>query len=215
MRRLAQGDHTVAIAQSPNAKTNRYLIDSVNGYRESLVRGHKLAELAEVERERLQAAVSNMPIGLSMFDAQRRLIICNQRYSDMYQLPPELTAPGTPLDRILKERVRAGVFIGTNSDKFIEDTVALTEQTEPAMQFAELRDGRSVSIIYQPMSAGGWVTPTRRDEEAVPKHELSQSALLTDLPMELLKDRMEAAARNEADDSIAAVRCTGFGPFKP
>ena len=221
MQRLAQGDHNVAIgAVSKRQDEIGVLIDSVNGYRESLVRGSKLAELAEVERGRLHAAVSNMPIGLSMFDAQRRLIICNRRYSEMYQLPPELTEVGTPLDSILKERVRAGVFVGANSNKFIEDTVALTEQTEPAMQFSELRDGRSVSIIYQPMPGGGWVsthedvTERRRAEALI--HHMARHDALTDLPNRVLlkehiKDALEEVIR---DDSMAAVLCMDLDRFK-
>jgi diguanylate cyclase (GGDEF)-like protein len=221
MRRLARGDHTVAIGSvSERQDEIGVLIDSVNGYRESLVRGRKLTELAEVERERLHAAVSNMPIGLSMFDAQRRLIVCNKRYSEMYQLPPELTIPGTPLERILKERVRTGIFVGANSDKFIEDIVALAEQAEPAMQFAELRDGRSVSMMYQPMSGGGWVsthedvTERRRAEARI--HHMARHDGLTDLPNRvLLKERIEEALKEVTrGESMVAVLCMDLDRFK-
>jgi HAMP domain-containing protein len=72
MQRLASGDHAVAIgAGSARQDEIGVLIAAVNGYRESLLRGRHFAALAEAERERLQAAVSNMPIGLAMFDAQR------------------------------------------------------------------------------------------------------------------------------------------------
>ena len=36
-----------------------------------------------------------MPLGLCMFDAQERLLVCNRRYAEMYDLPSELTRPGT------------------------------------------------------------------------------------------------------------------------
>ena len=221
MRRLAQGDHTVAIGE-PSKRQDEIgvLIDSVNGYRESLVRGRKLTELAEVERERLHAAVSNMPIGLSMFDAQRCLIICNKRYSEMYRLPRELTIPGTPLDHILKERIRSGAFIGIDNSKFIEDTVVLIQQAEAAMQFAELRDGRSVSIIYQPMSGGGWVsthedvTERRRAEARI--HHMSRHDALTELPNRvLLKERIEEALKQvKREGTMAAVLCMDLDRFK-
>ena len=221
MRRLARGDHAVAIGGVSNRQDEiGVLIDSVNGYRESLIRGRELAELAEVERGRLHAAVSNMPIGLSMFDAQRCLIVCNRRYTEMYQLPPDLAAPGTPLERILKERVRAGIFVGANSDKFIADTIALTKQAEPAMQFAELRDGRSVSIIYQPMSGGGWVsthedvTERRRAEARI--HHMARHDALTDLPNRfLLKECIEEALKEVTrGESMVAVLCMDLDRFK-
>ncbi len=53
-------------------------------------------ELLE-RKVQLDLALNNMAQGLCMFDAKRRLIICNGRYSAMYGLPETLTAPGTPI----------------------------------------------------------------------------------------------------------------------
>jgi PAS domain-containing protein len=36
-----------------------------------------------IEREHLEAAIDNMPIGLVLFDAGKRLIICNDRYRQL------------------------------------------------------------------------------------------------------------------------------------
>jgi PAS domain-containing protein len=55
---------------------------------------HKKAELERLNLQ-LDVAINNMPLGLSMFDAQDRLLVCNTRYAEMYRLPGELTVPGT------------------------------------------------------------------------------------------------------------------------
>ena len=220
MQRLAKGDHTVTVAATL-ARNDEIgvLVESVNGYRESLVRGRQLAELAELDRERLHAAVSNMPIGLAMFDAKRCLIICNKRYSEMYQLPLELTAPGTPLEDIVHERVRSGVFVGTNSNKFIKDTFALTEQAEPVLQLAELRDGRCISIIYQPMHGKGWVSThedvTERQRAEARIHHMARHDPLTDLPNRtLLKERIGEALKQVKRGESMAVLCMDLDRFK-
>ena len=44
--------------------------------------------------------------GLSMFDADQRLIVCNNSYRQMYGLPAELTRPGTPLADIVRYHVK-------------------------------------------------------------------------------------------------------------
>lgn len=49
-----------------------------------------------------ETALNNMVRGLSMFDADQRLIVCNESYREMYALPEELTRPGTPLADILR-----------------------------------------------------------------------------------------------------------------
>ena len=51
-------------------------------------------------------ALNNMVRGLSMFDAQQRLIVCNKSYREMYALPEELTPPGTPLAEIVRYHVK-------------------------------------------------------------------------------------------------------------
>ena len=44
-----------------------------------------------------------------MFDRDQRLVVCNDRYGEMYALTPEQTKPGTTLRSILQARVSAGV----------------------------------------------------------------------------------------------------------
>ena len=38
----------------------------------------------------LDTAINNMGEGLCMFDAEKRLVVCNDRYAKMYRLPPQL-----------------------------------------------------------------------------------------------------------------------------
>src|SRR3546814_21056494 len=47
-----------------------------------------------------------MAQGLAMFDVNQRLIICNQRFLDLYSLPAAMAQPGTELGEILDHTVR-------------------------------------------------------------------------------------------------------------
>ena len=49
----------------------------------------------EIQNIRFNAAINNMLHGLSMFDAENRLIVCNRQYAEMYGLSPELSKAGT------------------------------------------------------------------------------------------------------------------------
>jgi PAS domain-containing protein len=60
-------------------------------------------ELGKLQEEKLQArnfqfdtAINNMSQGLCFFDADHRLIVCNDRYVEMYDLPPVASAPARP-----------------------------------------------------------------------------------------------------------------------
>src|SRR3546814_276139 len=54
----------------------------------------------------LDAALDNMAQGLAMFDVNQRLIICNQRFLDLYHLPAVLAPPGTELPDHLNHTAR-------------------------------------------------------------------------------------------------------------
>jgi len=220
MRRLTAGDDTAEVGSaSPRGDEIGVLIEAVDGYRTSLRRGRELAKLAELERERLQSAITNMPIGLAMFDAARKLIVCNARYAEMYQLPESLTKPGTSLLDILEERVRAGTLVGSDGDQFVEATCAATDQKETMLRLVELQDGRVLSIIFQPLANGGWVsthedvTERRRAEARI--HHMARHDPLTDLANRvLLKERIAEALKLVRRGESVAVMSLDLDRFK-
>ena len=73
-------------------------------------------ELQE-QKIRLDTAINHMGEGLCMFDAEKRLVVCNDRYAKMYRLPPELLKAGTPHHEIIKHRIASGILKGETSDK--------------------------------------------------------------------------------------------------
>ena len=53
-----------------------------------------------------EIALHNMARGLSMFDAEQRLIVCNRMYREIFDLPERLTRRGTPLAEIVRYHVK-------------------------------------------------------------------------------------------------------------
>jgi diguanylate cyclase (GGDEF)-like protein len=101
--------------------------------------------------DRFDAAISNMSQGLCLFDADKRLVISNSRYQEMYRLPDELVMPGTPLNRILQYYVDRGETSNLTVDQHVQ--LMPTE----AKQNYERADGRKILIQRQPLPDGGWV----------------------------------------------------------
>jgi len=104
----------------------------------------------------LRTALKNMAHGLCMFDCEQRLVVCNERYGEMYSLSPEQTQPGTTLRSILEARVTAGTSPG-DAKHYV--STRLKEVAEGKSYFAEneLSDGRVYAVTHQPMLDGGWV----------------------------------------------------------
>lgn len=112
-----------------------------------------VANADELKRanERFDVATSNMSQGLCLFDADKKLVISNRRYQDMYGLPDELVAPGTPLRVILQHYADRGETGTLSVDGY---TQAMPTE---AQQIYELADGRRVLIQRQTLLDGGWV----------------------------------------------------------
>jgi PAS domain-containing protein len=135
---------------------------SIHGLRRARARSRDLAEAAERERGYLHSAVNNMPIGLVLFDASKRLIVCNDQYRTMYGLPHAVTTRGTHLRQMLEHRLQSGNFEGSSREEYIERILKFVERTDTDVRIVELGDGRTVSIIHHPIATGGW-TGTHED----------------------------------------------------
>ena len=53
-----------------------------------------------------------MAQGLLMFDDQARLVLCNERYLEMYNLSAEVVKPGCTLRRLVDHRKEVASFSG-------------------------------------------------------------------------------------------------------
>ncbi len=151
----------------------------------------RTAELTAREQELrnqnilFNAALTNMSQGLVMFDAQGRVVICNQRYLDMYSLTADQVQPGCTLEQLLNHRLATGSFAGDPA-KYAEEILGRMAVARVGTRIIELADGRTIAISNQPMPTGGWVathediTERRQAEKQIAY--MARHDTLTDLP---------------------------------
>ena len=151
---------------------------------------------------RFDTALNNMSQGLSMFDSEQRLVVCNERYARIYGIPAELTRPGTSMRVILEHRIDKGVYGGDLRENHALELLSANREQVPLTRVVELRDGRSIVVKRQPMVDGGWVathediTEQRRSEARIA--HMAHHDALTDLPNRvLLRQRLEDALRDK------------------
>jgi len=135
--------------------THEDVTDEVARTRLAVAREAALAR----QNVRFAAAVDNMPHGLAMFDADRRLVICNTAFASLYGLPADLLEPGTTLDAIIRHRVDAGLVPDAAADEsYIAGRLAIATERRRAVRFVEQERGRTIAVVHQPMPDGGWVS---------------------------------------------------------
>ena len=110
-----------------------------------------------VRNLQFDTAINNMSQGLCFFDADHRLIVCNDRYIEMYDLPPGRVGPGTPLSEIVDLRFEAGSFPAMSRDEYLQWRSNVAISAEPTDSIVELRNGRTFKIRHRPMPDLGWV----------------------------------------------------------
>jgi diguanylate cyclase (GGDEF)-like protein len=181
------------------------------GLRVDVTEQKQREEQLRLENLKLDAALQNMSQGLVMFDRDGKLIVCNQKYAELYRLPPELIQPGVSHKHILEHRLGSGVVAETNSVRYVKDRTEVGVPKSPTETILELADGRTLLVALRPLQNGGWVsthediTP-RREAEAQIAHMAHHDAL-TNLPNRtLLRERLEdALARVQRGGQIAVL----------
>jgi len=106
----------------------------------------------------LHVALDNMPGALVYTDEDLNIVICNERFREMYQAPAELLQPGRPYPAFLRFLAENGYY-GAGK---IGDLVAQRVESlkNPSNKFFEDRtpDGRIYRIRRRRVEAGGVVT---------------------------------------------------------
>src|SRR5262249_54364885 len=121
------------------------------------------------QNARFQAALDNMPHGISMYDADGGFMVSNRRYLDMYGIPLEEARLGTPLAKLLAQRSKLEASPADPAE-LAREMMAYLADGGPVVRQARLTDGRTISIINQPMADGGFVA-THQDITAQQRAE--------------------------------------------
>lgn len=116
----------------------------------------------ETERARAQRTLENalesMSDGFVMFDAEDRLVACNSRYKDFYQLSAPFIRAGASFDDIMREGAKRGQYpqAGDDIEAFVVESKAFHLSNQPPMERL-LPDNRWVLITERRTPDGGTV----------------------------------------------------------
>jgi diguanylate cyclase (GGDEF)-like protein len=174
------------------------------------------ADDLSLHNARITTALNRMSQGLCMFDADKKLIVCNERYGQMYGISTDHMQPGTPFRQILQSRLDSGQFKVGDPQDYLRERIEAVEERQPSVKLHHLTDGRTIAITHCPMEDGGWVathddvTEIRRIEARIA--HMADHDELTDLPNRVLF-RAELARALRRGESLA-VLCLDLDQFK-
>lgn len=110
----------------------------------------------QAQHRRLDVAVSNMKQALLLFDKSERLMVCNNRYIEMFRLSPDVVKRGCKFRDLIQHRKDAGSYVG-DVDAYCDSVRQSLKSAQRMENTIETPDGRWMQIINQPLPEGGWV----------------------------------------------------------
>jgi len=157
----------------------------------------------QVDNFRMRIAINNMSQGLCMFDGNERLVVCNQRYKDLYQLSDEVVQPGRTLTGLLEFRIANGSF-ASDPDEYRRELVTAMAQGETMRAEVKSPGGRMVLVTNRPMTGGGWVA-THEDITERRDAERERASMQEQQQRRTLIEQAIAAFRRRAEDHLRTV----------
>ena len=219
MREVSKGNVDLDLTGKGRRDEIGEMLRSIAVFRKNLLEQNRVLSAREhalqLQNVRFDAALTNMSQGLAMFDAEGRLVVCNSRFSELYHLPPDLSASGADVEAIASHVASTRGF----DDASVFRPHGNLGGGKSATAFLNLADGRTMAIQHQLMAGGGWVSTheditERRKAEAQIAHMARHDAL-TNLPNRVrFRTEIDDALRRTERGEDVAVLCLDLDYFK-
>jgi len=181
------------------------------------------SQLFQFNRELLQAGVENIEQGISVIDADMRLVAWNQRYVELLNYPIDIVKVGTPIADLIRYNTEQGVIVGNslgtqNLNNKDEESNALIERRLAHMRAGnshhfqrEMPSGIVLEIRGQSMPGGGFVstfsdiTEHIKTEKALKLANETLEKRVVERTAELTQAKAEAEAANRSKTRFLAA----------
>lgn len=172
------------------------------------------------QNARFDAALNNMSQALCMADAEQRLIVCNVRFVELFQLSSDAVKPGMPMADVFSAMASANHYDARLIHAIRDQQQSFVVIQRPGLFLQESPDGPALKVSHQPMVDGGWVvtfedvTEQRHAEARI--RFMAHHDELTRLPNRVFfHERMSATLCEQGRSSEQlAVMCLDLDYFK-
>ncbi|MDN3277400.1 PAS-domain containing protein [Frankia sp. RB7] len=139
----------------------------------------------QLQTERSQHALAHMSHGLIMYDADGRVVVCNERFLQFYNLDPNVVKPGVAHSVAIDHWLSRGNRADMSGDEFRDARINDVQTRSPKTVLVTRYDGRRVQAVSRFMPDGGWVTVHEDVTERLQHEEtLNQQNLMLDAALE-------------------------------
>lgn len=169
------------------------------------------SQMFEFNRELLQSGVENIEQGISVVDADMRLVAWNQRYIELLDYPKNVVKAGMPIEQLLRVNIDSGVITGAEAEQLINKRLQHMRSGSNHHFQRVMPSGIVLEIRGQAMPGGGFVstfsdiTAHIEAEKALQQVNQTLEKRVADRTAELLTAKAEAEAANSSKTRFLAA----------
>lgn len=106
---------------------------------------------------RFDTALNAMSQGLCMFDADNRLIVCNEVCISLFNSDPAIVKPGVSMMELFESGVADGQYSGATAQELYDRRMSAIARGGVQSYDQPMADGRIVACTLRQMDGGGWL----------------------------------------------------------
>lgn len=155
----------------------------------------------------LRSTIDNISQGISVVDADLRLIAWNQRYIDMFNYPPALVEVGKPVADVIRYNLQRGLIGSDNIDAEIQKRLSYLKQGSAYKFQRRQQNGSVLEMQGNPLPGGGFVT-TYSDVSAFidTQQQLEQRVTERTQALQQLNQQLQLAQQKIEESTQAKTR---------
>ncbi|GGQ08034.1 hybrid sensor histidine kinase/response regulator [Shewanella litoralis] len=168
-------------------------------------------QIFEFNRELLQSGVENIEQGISVVDADMRLVAWNQRYIELLDYPQDFVKAGLHIEQLIRFNIDRGIIVGDEAHELVEKRLAHMRGGSPHHFQRTMLNGKVLEIRGQAMPGGGFVstfadiTAHIEAEKALQLANETLEKRVESRTQELEKAKAEAEAANSSKTRFLAA----------
>src|SRR6185437_4194000 len=125
----------------------------------------------------LAMVLNNMTQGVVLFDDREHVLVCNDRYVEMYGLSAKVVKPGCTLLDLIQNRITTG-SLNIDPEIYRAEIMTAVRQGEVMNRIVETPDGRAVLVVNRPIKNGRYWIGTHDDITERIQAERKSAALI-------------------------------------
>jgi NO-binding membrane sensor protein with MHYT domain/methyl-accepting chemotaxis protein len=187
---LSPGSLAIAVASAAIAVLGMSLVGALTDRR------------LDANSQLLATALNNMTQGVVMFDRAERLLVCNDRYLEMYGLSRALVRPGCTLREIIAARTANGT-LGSDAERYCVELLDAMRRGKTVRSIIERPDGHAIEVINRPIAGGDYWVGTHDD---ITERRLTEMRIASLAEQKERRELVETEIRSFRENVEAVLR---------